>query len=1404
MDVVNIAQNESENAGFFINIAHNCEKYHYIIVVQLMMKGAINGMKWKRLLCVILSFLLFATGIYVEHGVQVQAQGSTDTAGRETLNFNTDWLYSSTNYENGEAVRLDDSGFDKVSVPHANTILDKHKGEDFPNQIAAYRFISWYRRHFTLPERYAGRTITVDFEGVATIADVYLNGELLETHKGAYTGFSVDITDKVYTDGRENILAVRVNSERQPQIPPEGGNVDYCLFGGIVRDVTMTITEPVYVKQVFVTTPELTKESGKVHNSVDIRNNSGQNKSYTVETAVLDKDGKAVVSVSRKADLKAGQMTNVEMTTDAVSNPHLWDIDDPYLYTAVTKIKDGNKVIDTYNTRFGMRFMEFKKGPEDGSFYLNGKKIEIIGINRHEQWPWIGRAVPDKLQVQDADLIKADGINAVRCSHYPQDPSFLDRCDEIGLLVFEEPPGWQHIGDNEWKDNFKKNLEEMILRDRNHPSIISWSARPNESKTDLPFNRECETISKELDPTRATHGVRWEFALPGDTGSNHLADDDVTGVNDILTVNYKYPENPPQIPYMVTEHSNDWWGDGYSWAKDKESLAFIDSFAEPLDYFYRNDKVAGGFGWSMFDYDNEVNYTNTAHVFYSGLYDIFRHEKAVAYLYRSQKDPGDNPVIYIANSWTKDGTNTNSVYVLSNCDEIELFVNGTSKGKTTPNKFMNLPHPIYEFKNISYEEGEVTAVGYIKGQKAGEYIRKTAGVPVRLVAKADYSTLTADGTDMTSVSVTAVDAEGNHVPFASNRVNVTQTGGVKTTLISEKNVELENGKVAFLVQSVRDSAGTAQFTVTSEGLESAVVDIKVNPFAADNLVPAVQGNGLLAPAFPGSSVINDNKTGSGIGQFQYQGSGWEYGSEKTAFQGDNHYSKQADDTVSIRFVGRNLKYYGAKAPGHGIAAVSVDGGAETKVDCYAKEREGVALLFDTGVLAYGEHVVTVRVTGEKNAAATDCYVNADKVEITSKVPEAVVNDHTQGDGEGQFHYSGTWASSVDAACYEGDNYWSNTPDSYLTFQFHGTSVKYYSTKAGNIGIAAFSIDNGQEQMVDLYQADKEDQKLVYESAVLKPGLHTLKVRVTGNKNEAASDCCVVADKIEVYNNETVCGHERTELWNKVTASCTKPGYTGDTYCLGCGIKISVGKTVSASGHRWNKGVVTTQPTTAKAGVKTFTCTACGTVKTEAVAKLKAPKKGDKIKDNSSKAEFKVLTTKTSNGKMSGTVTYLKPSNATAKTVTIPAKITVNGGTYTVTAVADKAFYNNKKVTKVTIGSNVTTIGASAFSGCTKLKTVTIGKKVATVGANAFRKCTSLTKLTIPAKVKKIGKQSFYGCKKLKNITIKTTKLKKSSVGSNAFKGISAKATIKVPKSKLKSYQSILRTRGVGKKVKIKR
>ncbi len=619
-------------------------------------------------------------------------------------------------------------------------------------------------------------------------------------------------------------------------------------------------------------------------------------------------------------------------------------------------------------------------------------------------------------------------------------------------------------------------------------------------------------------------------------------------------------------------------------------------------------------------------------------------------------------------------------------------------------------------------------------------------------------------------------------------------------------------------------------------------------------------------------------------------------------------------------------------------------------------------------------------SGTEDGYTGDTYCKRCKelLESGEVIPKAyaVVNDAITGSGELEFNYIGKWGIGTGTEnCYEGDNHWSDTTDAALEFKFSGTSVKYLSQKGNNLGYAAFSIDGGEEEKINMYQANKQDQVLIYQSLDLQPGLHTLKVRVTGENGAGPGTNVVVADRIEVYCNhkgeetesrdvpatctqaahkgeiygklcgqrisagvdegeplghiekirgdkeatcteagntgETYCerceeivnpgeevaalGHQwdegtvtteptedtegiktftctrtgcgvtmtvplpatggddchhvHTEARNqaatcteagytgavyckdcqkiiykgeveeplgheesirgKKDADCTKAGHTGETYCARCNEVLDSGREIPALGHQWDKGVVTKQPTVTKTGEKTFTCAICKITERRVLPKKqapvpKAPKKGSKLKDTSSKAEYKVLSAKISKGKVTGTVSYVKPQNKSAKTVTIPAKITVNGGVYTVTAVADKAFYNNKKITKVIIGNNVTKIGAKAFYNCKKLKTATIGKKVETIGNSAFGKCTALTKIMVPAKVKKIGRQSFYGCKKLKTITVKTAKLTKSSVGSNAFKGISAKATIKVPKSKLKSYKSIMRARGASRKVKIKK
>ncbi len=728
--------------------------------------------------------------------------------GRKVMNFNTEWLYLPSDDPGARLAGFDDSGFEPVGIPHANTVLGAHKGDDFQKYIEQYRFVSWYRRHFTLPGDWAGKRVTVGFEGVATVADVYVNGQFAGRHKGAYTGFSFDITDYV-SFGSANVIAVRVDSTRHADIPPEGGEVDYCLFGGIVRNVTLTVTEPAYIGDVFLTAPVLSAESGRVRAAVSVRNTADAKKSLSVETVIYDKKGAEVTRAVSGAALVAegGSFT---FDTPEIAGPRLWSVDDPYLYTAAVNLIENGATVDAVETKIGLRWFEFT----DTGFYLNGKMLKLRGVNRHEQWPWQGRAVPDKLQARDADMVKDTGFNAVRCSHYPQSPAFLSRCDEIGLIVFEEAPGWQYVGDGGWREIYKDNIEEMIIRDRNHPSIVTWGVRVNESWDDRELYTSTAALAKALDPTRPTHGVR--------RNENY---DSTEMIEDIFCANYVYPEEPRFSPFISSEHSWEHWTDGCNlpWATDAQAMENTKSFADAVNYYYGSDRCLGGFAWSMFDYNNEVNYTRTGHVFYSGMYDIFRLDKPVAHFYRAQKEWTEGVELYIASCWTPDSPSEVEVY--GNCDEVELLVNGRSVGKIKPNLYMNVPHPAFRFENVSFEAGTLTAVGYVNGREAARAERRTPGPAARLSVVPDYGALTADGADMTSVTVVLSDENGTRLPYADERVSIAVDG--PADFIGETPIALEGGRAAFMIRSRFRRAGTVTCTVSAEGVEPGKCEIEI-------------------------------------------------------------------------------------------------------------------------------------------------------------------------------------------------------------------------------------------------------------------------------------------------------------------------------------------------------------------------------------------------------------------------------------------------------------------------------------------------------------------------------------------------------------------------------------------------
>ncbi len=1044
---------------------------------------------------------------------------------KESITMNTGWLYSSKDYENGEVINLNEKDFEQVGIPHANTLLEKHKGDDFMEQIDSYRFISWYRRHFKLDESYADKSIYINFEGVATVADVYVNGSYVGNHRGAYTGFTFDITDYVKTDGSDNVIAVKVDSERQSEIPPEGGRVDYCVFGGIVRDVNLIVKEKLHIDNIFVTTPGIKDGDSSMSIAVDVLNGTGNDSEATVNAVVKDVDGNIVATGEGKLAIGKDSHSIIDIITSQVPDVILWDIDNPYLYTVEVSVISDGMLLDTVSERIGFRYFEFTATETESAFYLNGVKTVINGINRHEQWPWIGRAVNNKYQAADADLIKATGFNAVRCSHYPQDTAFLDRCDEIGLLVFEEAPGWQHLGGEAWQEVYKTNIEEMILRDRNHTSIITWGVRVNESGDSHNLYEETNALAKALDPSRPTHGVR-----------NPVLYEDSECQEDIFTVNYSYPEVPRIMPYVVTEYQMDWTsGNGKPGANIKGALDFTHSFAWVLDYFYSNNFCSGGFGWSMFDYNNEVNYTETEYVFYSGLYDIFRYPKPVSYYYKSQLDPDDEVVLYIANYWADEGNQ--DVWVMSNCDEVELFVNGKSVGKIQPNTYTNIPHPVYKFCNVAYEAGELKAVGYIDGKEVKTTVVKTPEAAASIRLTPDYETIVADGSDFTSVTVELIDKNGTVLPYASDEVTITVEGAGK--FIGEQTIALEGGHTAFFVQSEYLKTGDITCTVklSDNNSISGSCKLKAIEYVNEDELPVSEYEQGTEEAVEYILYdINDSVVSSKKKVYFSYTENWVYYSQETnCYMQDNHYTDLAGEVCTLSFVGTSAKIYGAKAPNHGIFKVSVDGGEAKLVDCYNQNRMDNQVLFEVSGLAEGEHTITIEVAGDKNMSSWGAYINIDRAIIDGKnvdpveiapvqeekpaEPDAPVgeisydlNDNDTNGSTNYFTYSGWWTHGESGNCYQQDDHYSNTEGDTCVLTFKGTGAVIYGTKAPHHGIFEVSVDGGEAVTVDCYNADRQDGLVLFEISELAEGEHTVTVKVTADKNEQSTGNYINIDR----------------------------------------------------------------------------------------------------------------------------------------------------------------------------------------------------------------------------------------------------------------------------------------------------
>lgn len=585
---------------------------------------------------------------------------------RFPLNFN--WKYSPEFCKEMVNPKYDDSSFETVDIPHANKELPLNYFDE-----KSYQFISCYRKSFDL-KKAKGKRYILHFEGASVYSRVYLNNTFIGEYKGAYNSFSFDITNVVKAKG--NLLCVELDSAERKEIPPFGNVVDYLVYGGIYREVWIEEVSETYIDNAFVRTLNVLHSKKLLDIDVTLSKTASGTLTFTLF------DGENVIG--EKTTQFKGKVIKAKW---AVGGVELWDIDNPKLYTIKIKMNDEDEI----SVRFGFRECNFRK---DG-FYLNNKKIKIRGLNRHQSYPYVGYAMPENVQKADADLLKYTlGVNLVRTSHYPNSIHFLDRCDEIGLLVFTEMPSWQYLGDGEWRDICKDNVRRMVLRDRNHPSVILWGVRVNEGMDCDEFYAQTNEIARSLDNTRQTGGVR---NMP----FSHLLEDVYT-YNDFIHSGGAISLLPPSLvsgslkaPYLVTEHNGHMFP---TKTFDKEGTRAEHALRHTrvLNSAYGNKRSSGAIGWCMADYNTHKDFGSGDRICYHGVTDMFRVPKLGAAIYRSQQE--EYPFLQVSSAMDigeHPGGFVGDVWVFTNCDYVKLYKNGKYTSTIYPqnSKFKNLPHP---------------------------------------------------------------------------------------------------------------------------------------------------------------------------------------------------------------------------------------------------------------------------------------------------------------------------------------------------------------------------------------------------------------------------------------------------------------------------------------------------------------------------------------------------------------------------------------------------------------------------------------------------------------------------------------------------------------------------------------
>lgn len=744
-----------------------------------------------------------------------------------------DWLFGGKFTPDAIAPAFDDSSFAHVTLPHTVTPLSWQNWD--PD---SWQDLWIYRRHFSIPPEFKNLRLFLHFDRAMASLTPSVNGQSLQPHAGGFLPFDREITK--FIQDKENILAVSVDA-RWLNVPPAGSPkgpavVDYLLPGGITGSVQLRAVPAIFLREVFAKPVEVLSPDRRVELTCRV-DAAGQLPASIRLTANLRQGSRIIANVSQSINVEKPD-EEFQLNLTKLQGIQLWDIDHPHLYDIDVTLSVNNRPLHRFATRIGFREARFALE----GFYLNGRRNQLFGLNRHELYPYVGFAASPRLLRRDAEILRRQfNCNFVRCSHYPQSEAFLNACDELGLMVWQEPPGWQYIGNQSWQDLAVRDVEAMIRRDRNHPAIVIWGTRINESRNDPALYKRTREVAHSLDDSRPTSGTmtptsraNWETDWAQDVfafDDYHAATDNTVGILDPVE----------GYPYMIAETVGQFnYGAGkgfnmrYRRAGDVgEQMSQAIFHAQAHSRAADHPRIAGVIAWCAFDYASLMNAYNNVKC--PGIADVFRAPKLGASFYLAQVDPSLRPVIEPNFYWdfgpqTPSGPGDHAA-IFSNCDRLEVFLDNKHHASLRPDRtnFPNLRHaPFFaDLKIDGSSQPELRIDGFIGSKLALSRSFSSNPKSDRFSLHAEDATLNADGVDSTRLAFAVVDKFGAPRAFAGGHVSIHLYGPGHIVGDNSFALEESGGSGAVLVKTIAGRAGTIRIEAEHNLFGVKVVEIQV-------------------------------------------------------------------------------------------------------------------------------------------------------------------------------------------------------------------------------------------------------------------------------------------------------------------------------------------------------------------------------------------------------------------------------------------------------------------------------------------------------------------------------------------------------------------------------------------------